>query len=73
MLDVPAEAEGILFGLILSGTGEAWIDDASLEEVGADVASTNMLGATADPSKVAAQRASFASRSATPINLKIEP
>jgi len=73
VLDVPADAEGILFGLILSGTGEAWIDDASLEAVGTDVASTNMVGPTTDPSKVAAQRASFANRSATPINLKIEP
>ena len=73
VLDVPAEAEGIMFGLILSGSGEAWIDDASLEVVGTDVATTNMVGPTADSSKVAAQRASFAGRPGTPINLKIEP
>ena len=73
VLDVPVEAEGILFGLILASGGEAWIDDASLEVVGTDVPSTNTMEASPDPSKVAAQRASFADRPRSPVNLRLDP
>jgi C-terminal processing protease CtpA/Prc len=73
VLDVPVEADGIPFGLILASGGEAWIEDASLEVVGTDVASTNMMAATADASKVAEQRASFANSPLSPVNLQLDP
>jgi serine/threonine-protein kinase len=41
VLDVPQEAEAIHFGGILSGKGRLWVDDISLDIVGADVASTD--------------------------------
>jgi hypothetical protein len=37
VLDVPADAEVVLFGLINAGAGEAWMDELSLEIVGDDV------------------------------------
>jgi hypothetical protein len=40
VLDVPADAVGITFGFHFTGTGQAWLDDASLETVGSDVATT---------------------------------
>jgi hypothetical protein len=40
VLDVPAEAEQIYFGCLLVGKGKVWVDDMSLETVGADVATT---------------------------------
>ena len=73
VLDVPVDAEGILFGLLLASGGEAWMDDASLEVVGTDVASTNTAGAFADASKVEQQRASFAKSPRSPENLQLDP
>ena len=37
VLDVPAEAKDIAFGLLLSGSGTAWMDDLKFEVVGKDV------------------------------------
>jgi len=73
VLDVPGDAEGILFGLILASGGEVWMDDASLEVVATDVGATNMLAATADPAKVAEQRAMFANSPLSPVNLRLDP
>jgi len=73
VLDVPGDAEGILFGLILASGGEVWMDDASLEVVATDVEPTNMLAATADPAKVAEQRAMFANSPLSPVNLRLDP
>ena len=42
VLDVPTGSSNIAFGLILTGSGKAWIDDATIEEVGQDVATTKM-------------------------------
>lgn len=42
VLDVPAEARSILFGVMFSGKGTAWIDDISFAEVTHDVAVTDM-------------------------------
>jgi hypothetical protein len=42
VLDVPANAFMIAFGLLLAGKGQAWFDDLTLEEVGQDVASTDV-------------------------------
>lgn len=40
VLDVPAEAATINFGLLLSGDGQVWVDDLDLEEVSLDVPTT---------------------------------
>ena len=37
VIDVPANASGVVFGLLLVGSGEARIRDARLEIVGSDV------------------------------------
>ena len=37
VLDIPKEATGIFFGILLSGTGEVWISNASFEVVASDV------------------------------------
>jgi len=42
VLDVPPEARGIAFGILLSGPGQAWMDDLRLEPVGTDVPVTGM-------------------------------
>ena len=41
VLDVPEDATGIFFGILLSGSGEVWMSDASFEVVGKDVESTS--------------------------------
>jgi len=38
--DVAADAEAIAFGMLLHGTGQAWVDQASLEVIG-DAATAN--------------------------------
>jgi hypothetical protein len=43
VLDVPGEASGISFGLLLSGAGQAWMDGLRLEVVGPDIATTDRL------------------------------
>ncbi|MGN7477075.1 helix-turn-helix transcriptional regulator [Solibacillus silvestris] len=48
VLDVLDESASIHFGLLLTGTGEAWIDGITFEEVDASVASTNMAGLSDD-------------------------
>jgi hypothetical protein len=40
VLDVAAEAELVAFGVILDGTGAAWIDEVTFEVVGTDVPTT---------------------------------
>jgi hypothetical protein len=40
VLDVPQEATGIFFGVLLSGSGEVWLNDARIGVVGADVLPT---------------------------------
>jgi hypothetical protein len=40
VLDVPQEATGIFFGVLLSGSGEIWLNDAKIEIVGAEVLPT---------------------------------
>lgn len=40
VLDVPKETKNIAFGIIISGTGKAWIDDISFDEVGEEVPTT---------------------------------
>ena len=40
VLDVPADATGIFFGVLLSGSGSMWLNNVKLEPVGSDVAVT---------------------------------
>jgi hypothetical protein len=42
VLDVPANAVGVFYGIILEGSGRTWIDGVTLEPVGTDVSSTSM-------------------------------
>jgi beta-lactamase regulating signal transducer with metallopeptidase domain len=37
VLDVPADATGIFYGILLSGSGEVWMNDVSFEVVGKEV------------------------------------
>jgi hypothetical protein len=40
VMDVPAATSNIYFGLVLQSSGKAWIDDATIEEVGKNVVVT---------------------------------
>ena len=42
VLDVPATAAALAYGFFIQGTGQAWGSDVKIEEVGADVPSTNL-------------------------------
>lgn len=42
VLDVPQDAKLIGFGMLLSGEGSVWLDDASFDEVSTDTPVTNM-------------------------------
>jgi hypothetical protein len=42
VLDVPGEAALFAYGILLAGTGEAWLDDVALEVVGKDVPVTDI-------------------------------
>jgi hypothetical protein len=44
VLDVPPNAVGITFGVMLTGTGKLWVDDLSFESVGTSVATTGHAG-----------------------------
>jgi hypothetical protein len=43
VLDVPSNAVGVFYGIVLEGSGKTWIDGVTLEPVGTDVPSTNMV------------------------------
>ena len=45
VLDVPEESISIIFGIILKGKGQAWIDDFQFEAVSKDVPTTGMMKA----------------------------
>jgi len=42
VLDIPADATAIAFGILMSGTGEVWMSNVSFETVGKDVPTTNL-------------------------------
>jgi hypothetical protein len=44
VLDVPSNAVGVSFGVLLFGPGQVWLDDVALERVGNNVALTGRLG-----------------------------
>jgi hypothetical protein len=43
VLDVPQDATGIFFGVLLSGTGTVWLSEAKFEIVGPNVPTTNRV------------------------------
>ena len=43
VLDVPYDAATISYGLLLDGSGQAWVDDFTFEIVGAQTASTDLM------------------------------
>lgn len=45
VLDVPADATGVFFGVLLSGSGEVWVNGAKFETVGPDVPTTGAITA----------------------------
>jgi hypothetical protein len=56
VVDVPRNAIGITFGMMLGGSGQIWLDDVALEEVGTDVAVTARPGGLyPDPSGLSAR------------------
>jgi len=44
VLDVPSNAVGVSFGVLLFGGGQVWLDDVALERVGRNVPVTGRLG-----------------------------
>lgn len=58
VLDVPNEATYITAGLLLSGTGNAWLDGVRFEVVGPEVAVTDLLSHTPSASKPVALESS---------------
>jgi hypothetical protein len=73
VLDVPADAIGIMYGFLLSSAGEAWVDDASFEVVGTDVPTTVAASPQPNPAKVNEQRQAYAHVPLAPVNLGFEP
>jgi len=43
VLDIPADAKLVALGLLIQGTGTAWLDECSFEEVSKDVPVTDMM------------------------------
>jgi hypothetical protein len=68
VLDVPANAVGVTFGLGLVGAGQAWLDDVTLEVVGRDVAVT----AEGDAIAFRDSASRYATAVRQPINLDFE-
>lgn len=68
VLDVPADADGLALGFLMQSGGEAWIDDMSLEVVGSDVPSTNMVPPSANPANAGTMRAMYRSAPAVLAN-----
>jgi len=44
VLDIPRTAVGFTYGFLLGGSGQAWLDDLSIDVVGNDVATTGHPG-----------------------------
>ena len=52
VLDVAEAAETIEYGIVLSGSGSAWLDDFVVEAVGSDVPSTDVRSYVATPTNM---------------------
>lgn len=68
VLDVGDDATQILLGMLVIGKGKAWLDDASLEEVGLEVEPTDMnLGSPSNaPDSDADEKTDEGEKKATP-------
>jgi hypothetical protein len=73
VLDVPKDAVGITYGLLLVSGGEVWIDDASIEVVGVEVPTTMAPSPQPTPANVDQQRLMYARAPLAPVNLGFEP
>jgi len=51
VLDVPENSINLAFGIILDGTGQAWIDDIKFEIVSFDIPTTDLKGKNKYPEK----------------------
>jgi hypothetical protein len=79
VLDVPRTAVGITFGMLLSGSGQVWLDDVALEVVDQDTPVTgragglypNQLNARELEKKRRDQEVAYRNVSMTPINLAL--
>lgn len=73
VLDVPASAIGIAFGILDGGAGDLLFDDLSLDVVSTDVPSTNLLTGPQAPSHDSLSTVQLYARSSpTPVNLDFE-
>ena len=78
VLDVHPDAEGLAMGVTIAGGGELWADDLALEIVGPEVAVTaapeafEPLPDSVVTQRLAQQRARYAMRSISPVNLDFE-
>jgi len=68
VLDVPTNADGLSLGLLVHGGGEAWVDDASLDVVGTDVPTTDMMAPSSDPSNAEQTRRMYVAAPVTLVN-----
>jgi hypothetical protein len=82
VLDVPADAIGITYGVMLTGNGQVWLDGVKLEVVGADVPPTGRASDfVPQPASAAAHRdaatirraqeAAYRRALAEPVNLRL--
>lgn len=73
VLDVPANAIGLAFGVLLGGPGDVVIDDLQFEVVGAEVPTTNMQTEPSPSSWDSAAAADYYERiRSLPVNLDFE-
>ena len=63
VLDVPPESTALAYGFFLKGTGQMWVSGTRMEEVGPEVASTNMIKPPPPPRAL----------SKGPVNLSFDP
>jgi AraC family transcriptional regulator len=49
VLDVPKDATGISFGILLTGSGRVWLNSTKFEVVGVDVPTTGSMKRSAAP------------------------
>ncbi len=52
VLDVPANAAALAYGFFVQGGGKMWVNGQKIEEVGQDVASTNMVRPNGQPTNL---------------------
>ena len=81
VVDVPNDAIGFTYGFMLGGSGQAWLDDVQLEEVGDDVPTTGQPGGLYPVSQSLGrqemdrrrreQEVAYRRASSTPVNLAL--